>query len=252
MSNYGYCRVSIAPVREEQKDSAEMVTQILFGEIVEVVETDRQWRKVRNIIDGYEGWLDEKLLSSLTEKEMKRWFDLQSPIFNSTLALGSSTGEILLSKGSMLPFENDTDDFPIGKDLYQLDAKIETAPQNIKEIALSYLNAPYLWGGRTTFGIDCSGFTQMVYRFMGYSLPRDAYEQAEDGIEIEFKDQQVGDLAFFKNVSGKITHVGIILENNQIIHAHGRVIVDELKTEGIYNQEKQQITHQLYQIKRCL
>jgi hypothetical protein len=252
ISNFGYCRVSIAPIRSEQKDSAEMVTQLLFGEIVEVIETDRQWRKVRNVIDGYEGWVDEKLLCGLTEKEMKRWFDDQTPVYNSTLLIDSKTERLTLTRGAMVTSDAADQTFQIGNDQYTKLTKPEPIPQSIVDIALSYQNVPYLWGGRSNFGIDCSGFTQMIYRFKGYSLPRDAYQQAEDGVEIEYKEKQVGDLAYFTNTSGKITHVGMVLENNHIIHAHGRVIVDELRTEGIFSVEKQHISHKLFQIKRCL
>jgi len=112
------------------------------------------------------------------------------------------------------------------------------------------LNAPYLWGGKSFFGIDCSGFTQQVFRFLDKRLPRDAYQQAEEGMTVEFDETEVGDLAFFANASGKITHVGIILENMQIIHAHGAVRLDELTKEGIFSADKGGITHYLTVIKR--
>ncbi len=245
-----YCQVSIAPVRAEAKDSAEMVTQLLFGEIIELIESDRQWRNVRNIIDGYSGWVDEKLLSPLTEKEMKRWFDRQEPVYNSISTVQTKLGKTTLTKGAFLPNSTTGGQFIIGKESYHLLNEKTIVPADIEQIALSYLNAPYLWGGRTNFGIDCSGFTQMVFRFLNYNLPRDAYQQAEDGQEVQFANVQKGDLAFFDNDAGKITHVGIILDAQRIVHAHGSIRIDQFKKDGIYNGERQLLSHKLCLIKR--
>jgi gamma-D-glutamyl-L-lysine dipeptidyl-peptidase len=119
-----------------------------------------------------------------------------------------------------------------------------------QEFALTYLNTPYLWGGKSPFGIDCSGFTQQVFRFKGINIPRDAYQQEELGILIEFDDVQEGDVAFFSNDKGKITHVGIILNDKQIIHASSWVRIDQLKYDGIYTSDTSEKTHQLASIKR--
>mgnify|MGYP003978580471 FL=1 len=120
----------------------------------------------------------------------------------------------------------------------------------ITENAMMYLNSPYLWGGRTPFGIDCSGFTQMVYRLQGIDLPRDAYQQAEVGTTLSFvEESEAGDLAFFDNAEGKVIHVGIILDNNHIIHASGKVRIDRIDQQGIFNKEEGKHTHKLRLIK---
>jgi cell wall-associated NlpC family hydrolase len=119
--------------------------------------------------------------------------------------------------------------------------------------AYMYLNAPYLWGGKSVFGIDCSGFTQMVYKLNGYKLLRDAAQQASQGEVLSFiEESEPGDLAFFDNEEGKIIHVGIMLENNYIIHASGKVRIDRLDHLGIYNAELNRHTHRLRVIKKII
>ena len=229
-----------------------MITQLLFGEIIELMETDRQWRKVKSYSDQYEGWIDEKLILPLTEKELKKWMDRQTLLFYSQYRLSTKTGDLLLTKGCFIPDVEANATVHIGNEEYQLLDVPCDIPNDIQAIAKSYLNAPYLWGGKTLFGIDCSGFTQLVYRFLSISLPRDAYQQAEDGVEIQLNDTQPGDLAFFDNEGGKIIHVGIVLDDQQIIHAHGQVRIDKLDAEGIYNTERSYYSHKLCLIKRYL
>jgi len=119
--------------------------------------------------------------------------------------------------------------------------------------ALIFLNAPYLWGGRTPFGIDCSGFTQIIYRLQGIKIPRDAYQQADLGTPLNFiEESEEGDLAFFNNNEGKIVHVGLIMKNNQIIHASGKVRIDKIDQKGIFNIEKNKHTHKLRIIKKLI
>lgn len=247
---YGYCRVSIAPVRSEAKDSAEMVTQLLFGEPVALIDEDRQWRKTRNLLDAYEGWVDEKMIEIIGSEELETWREIASPNFHPHAKISVSSNNMILTRGALLPQTLPNSIFEIDTTRYCLKSKNKTIPTDIAKIALAYLNTPYLWGGRSNFGIDCSGLTQMIYRFKGYALPRDAYQQAEYGREVTFENKAKGDLAFFENDSGKITHVGMVLENNQIIHAHGQVIIDELKKEGIYSEKRELFTHKLCLIKR--
>ena len=116
-----------------------------------------------------------------------------------------------------------------------------------------YLNSPYLWGGRSPFGIDCSGFTQMVFKLNGIKLPRDAYEQAEIGKTLNFiEETQKGDLAFFDNEEGKIIHTGIIIDKNKIIHSSGKVRIDNLDHYGIFNAETGKYSHNLRLIKKVV
>ncbi len=247
---FWYCGVSIAPVRSEPKDSAEMITQLLFGEIVELMDADKQWRKVKSYSDQYEGWIDEKLIHPLTEKELKKWMDKQTLLFDSQFRINTKAGDILLTKGCFIPGVEAKAPVHIGNEEYIFTESPSTVPNDIQTIAKSYLNAPYLWGGKTLFGIDCSSYTQLVFRFLSISLPRDAYQQAEDGAEIQLEDAKLGDLAFFDNEGGKIIHVGILLDNQKIIHAHGQVRIDKLDSEGIYNTERAYYSHKLCLLKR--
>jgi cell wall-associated NlpC family hydrolase len=153
-------------------------------------------------------------------------------------------------KGSMIPFQA-IENFKIGQDEFALPALKNSIDQkNAYEIAKEYLNAPYLWGGKTPFGIDCSGLTQMVFRFLDINLPRDASQQADTGALVEFEDILPGDLAFFHNKDGKIIHVGILNGVDSIIHASGMVRIDKFTSEGIIHDESGVKTHQLNCIKR--
>lgn len=256
---FGICNLSLVPVRAEASDKSEMVNQLLFGETFEVIGTKQQWKKVRLHYDDYEGWIDEKQFKELTNEQYQA---LQStPIFVNLDLL-----QIILFQNSMMPlvlgcnlpfFANKT--CKIGTDEYQYDGHVSdvSVPDSNKHLlvenANKYMNAPYLWGGRSPFGIDCSGLTQIVYKLSGIKLKRDAYQQAEQGHTLNFLEEaEPGDLAFFDNEEGRITHVGIVLPNRQIIHAHGRVRVDSLDHHGIYNIATQKYSHKLRLIKRLI
>jgi gamma-D-glutamyl-L-lysine dipeptidyl-peptidase len=245
---FAFCSVSLSPLRENPSDSSEMTSQLVFGEIIQIIELDRQWRKVKSNVDNYVGWMDEKSLTILSESEMTKWADQQTLLYNPFSIIESKEGNIPLTKGSFVSKNGAT--FKIGAQTYKLlDEKIDPS-NDLAEIAKSYLNAPYLWGGKTLFGMDCSGFTQMVYRFMGRSIPRDANLQSEEGETIGFENQREGDLAFFINDKGRIHHVGIILDENQIIHAHGWLRIDKMDETGIYRRNDSGYSHKLEFIKR--
>jgi hypothetical protein len=249
-SPYFFCQYSLCPIRAQNQDSSEMLSQLFFGEVVELIEKDKQWLKIRTYKDNYTGWVDEKFLLALTDKEMRRWVDNQTEMYDSVINIEGPKGPMTLTKGAFLHFNRDEITFSIGNFSFNVNTIRTKNPSKLTEIAMSYLNAPYLWGGKSLFGIDCSGFTQLVFRFLDKRLPRDAYQQAEEGMTVVLGDAEIGDLAFFANASGKITHVGIILENNKIIHAHGAVRLDELKKEGIFSVDKGAISHYLTVIKR--
>ena len=244
----GYCYVSVSPVRAENRDQSEIVTQLLFGEVVTVLEQSAPWVKISSIADGYEGWVDIKHIKKLTSKEMRRWLEGLDYVRNRERLLQTPWGKQWICRGSFVPAGEQH--FNIGNDHFEwLDPE---APQfeDIWSCALNYLNAPYLWGGKTPYGIDCSGFTQAVYRFFDINLPRDASQQVLDGSEVEFEEIEKGDLAFFHNDSGKITHVGILDDEGHILHASGHVRRDFFTKDGIVHNETGSVTHQLSIIKR--
>lgn len=245
-----YCKVNISPVRAENKDSSEMVTQLLFGETVHVHETTGSWCKITVYSDNYEGWVDVKQIGLLTQKEGTRWMDARIPETQLMRQIQTPWGKQWLSRGAYVPAE-DSGSFKIGDDSFSFfDKAASSAYRSPAELAAEYLNTPYLWGGKSPFGIDCSGLTQIVFRFFDINLPRDAYQQAEHGMEITFEEAETGDLAFFSNDQGKIIHVGIVLEDQKIIHASGQVRIDTLTASGIVNEQKKVITHTLSNIRR--
>lgn len=247
---FAYCKVSISPVRAEAKDAAEMVTQLLFGEVVTILERTDKWFKVQSYSDNYIGWIDPKQIQSLSKKETNRWLDGLSFQRELQTILETPWGNQTIHKGSFVPFSNE-ESFNIGNDQFKpLHISEFFDTQNPYEIATEYLNTPYLWGGKTPYGIDCSGLTQMVFRFLDINLPRDAYQQAEYGTEVDFEDLQSGDVAFFHNDNQRIIHVGVADGQGKIIHASGQVRIDQLNSKGIYREDTNEQTHQLNCIKR--
>ena len=233
------CNVSVAPVRAESSDKAEIVTQLLFGESLSVLEVTSNWTKIKIDFDGYEGWMDTKQYSLASEEYLlNRRVNLITENFQSHIL---KDGKMLLSIGSEVDFETISTQ------------KSENLRQNIITTAKEFLNVPYLWGGKSFFGIDCSGLTQLVYKVNGRKIPRDTYQQGELGKVLDFvEESQAGDLAFFDNSEGRIIHVGIMLNSHQIIHAHGKVRIDELDSTGIFNKEKNTHTHKLRFVKNLL
>lgn len=246
----GYCKVSISPVRAENRDASEMVTQLLFGELVHVHEISGPWCRITVYNDNYPGWVDAKQIGLLTSKESVRWQDAMSPETALARQIETPWGRQWITRGAFVAHDA-SNTFSIGGDRFSFpdDAPVKryASPQ---ELALEYLNAPYLWGGRNPFGIDCSGFMQVVFRCFGINLPRDASQQAEHGADIPFGEAEPGDLAFFSNDAGKVIHVGLLLEDQQIIHASGQVRIDTLAASGIVHHEKKEITHTLCGIRR--
>lgn len=244
---YGICIISLAPGRSEPSDKAEMVTQILFGEHFSIVQKKRKWSKVKLVADGYECWIDNKQYKPISKS-----------VFDSINENGESTRQLddvmaitingqkqYLLKGSLI---NQT---VLSKFKVDIQTSIPSAIMRPVQYARQYLNAPYLWGGRSPFGIDCSGLVQMSYFLSGKPMPRDAYQQAELGETIDFIEEATeGDLAFFDNEEGRIVHVGFIINGGSILHASGKVRVDKIDHQGIYNKELKTYTHKLRIIKR--
>ena len=237
--NKGICNVSVAPVRADKTDKAEIVTEMLYGESADILEVINNWTRIKMHYDGYEGWIDTKQITLVTDDFLaKRKTHLVTEPFQSRVM---ESGKMLLSMGSEVSFET-------------IHAQRGTTlRQSIVETAKEFLNVPYLWGGKSFFGVDCSGFTQLVLKVHDIKYPRDAYQQGEVGEPLGFiEEAQPGDLAFFENSEGRIIHVGFMLENNQIIHAHGKVRIDTLDSSGIFNMELNKHTHKLRFIRNIL
>ncbi|MCK5774658.1 MAG: C40 family peptidase [Bacteroidales bacterium] len=250
--NYGYCHLSIIPLREKPLDTSQMTSQLLFGDVFEILETiSDNWIHIRNAWDDYEGYMDPKQQISINEAEYNL---LRKDIkTNKTLIeVISSQGKMLLPPACSFPSKHfNINDFSIeiNSELQALNKTISLS--EISLLANSFLNAPYLWGGKTPFGIDCSGFTQSIYKICGIKLKRDASQQAKQGKTLSFIEEcQAGDLAFFDNEEGDIIHVGIILDEQKIIHASGKVRIDKLDHHGIYNEDLKKYTHQLRLLKK--
>ncbi|OMQ11658.1 C40 family peptidase [[Flexibacter] sp. ATCC 35103] len=252
---FGICNLAIVPVRSEPSDRSEIVTQLLFGEHIEILERQNQWARIKIQYDDYEGWVDSKQYQVISEAHYNQLSN-DAIILNADLIDYISAPENLLLPiplGASLSFLNNNE---INTANFEFEGTKTsgTKPKSaLINTAFMYLNAPYLWGGKTPFGIDCSGFTQMVYKLNGYKIHRDASQQALEGEPLSFiEESEAGDLAFFDNDEGNIIHVGIIMDNNYIIHASGKVRIDRLDHLGIYNPEINKHTHKLRVIKKII
>lgn len=235
----GICSVTVAPVRAEASDRAEIVTEILFGESADILEVNKNWTRIKMHYDGYEGWMDTKQLRPVTDEVLtKRKVTVVTEDFSSVLM---NDGKTLLSMGSEV-------EFPTVASRRSHDVR-----ESIALTAKEFINVPYLWGGKSFFAVDCSGFTQLVYKIHEIKLPRDASQQVNVGESLSFVgESRPGDLAFFENQEGKIVHVGIMLDNQRIIHASGKVRIDTLDSTGIFNKELNKHTHKLRVIKSVI
>jgi len=265
MIKYAVNKLSVIPVRKEAKEQSEIISQLLFGELCKIIDKHKGWRKIVCAHDDYEGWVDHLQLTIIDEAE----FDTlkQSPFACSIELVQYATSKerhVPILTGSSL-YNHDGMNFSILKEKFIYNGQSYINDQTTDKVKVlekcvhKYVNAPYLWGGRSPFGIDCSGFTQVVYKIIGIQLKRDAYQQMEQGRFIDFvNESKTGDLAFFENEDGKITHVGIILPNDDmpqerlIIHSSGRVKIDKIDHYGIYSADTQKYTHKLKCIKRLL
>ncbi|MBE7689416.1 C40 family peptidase [Tenacibaculum piscium] len=275
--SFGICNLSSIPMRFEANDTSEMVNQVLFGEHFKVLEKKDNWTKIELAFDKYQGFIDTKqyqeisqeIYNNLSSEEHKNYagdfinlVDFEDDFYLDFENDNSKNQQKLtIPLGARLPFLKDGE-FNIKLKKYTYQGKIYDKKQDITKTAMLFLNVPYLWGGKSVFGIDCSGFTQMVYKLCGYTLLRDASQQATQGTSVSFiEESKTGDVAFFDTCfdtsfddekSAKITHVGIILDNNTIIHAHGKVRIDTLDHNGIYNTDSKKYTHKLRIIKRFI
>lgn len=229
-----HCPLAVIPVRKEPSDKSEQVNQLLFGENISVLEAQAKWSLIRSQ-EGYEGWVDNK---QIQQGEIKHEWLVVEPFIH----FDQGGNIMLLPFGSRVPKNTD------GATPY-----LTASPTSLVDIGMKYLNSPYLWGGRTLMGIDCSGFVQQVFGFHGLQLARDAWQQAEIGQTLLLPSEaHAGDLAFFDNAEGRIIHVGLLIDDRHILHASGQVRIDLLDQEGIFNRELGRYTHKLRLLKRVI
>jgi len=270
--DHGICLQSVVPVRSEPSHKVEMCTQLLFGELYSVLQAEPEWVKIKLEYDNYEGWINVKAHSALDEPEFEHLLhagarcslDLVQLVTNETkkeqfpVLYGSSlpgieefrmeiAGEVWVYDGqvSMISdFEEGDEEGP--GDLMEL-------KHDLVHDAMQFMNAPYLWGGRSLFGIDCSGLVQMAYKLKNIRLPRDASQQAEQGEPVtSLEEAEPGDLAFFENEEGKICHVGILIDRQKILHCSGKVRNDIMDQQGIFHNNLHEYTHKLKMIRRVI
>lgn len=263
MKEYVVNHCTVTPVRQEPSEGSEQLTQLLFGEVCEVLERLSRWTKIRSTVDGQEGWVDFKMLTSTDIQYLIS--DIRTVVsVPMAVATDMETGEeLMLTLGTRLPnyahgtFEVFNKKFLINPMQAMKLVNAEATGAEICAVAQSLLNAPYLWGGKNVMGMDCSGFTQVVYSVFGVNLLRNAREQITQGVLVpSLTEAQAGDLAFFDHAdrdpqATNVSHVGILLDNKKIIHCSGCVHVDDIDEMGIHLPNGE-LTHHLVQIKRYL
>jgi gamma-D-glutamyl-L-lysine dipeptidyl-peptidase len=251
--NFAVCHIAMMPLRREARHGSEMVSQVLFGELFEVFESKEHWHKLRCDYDGYEGWAFSRELRDVNEDYVSK-FRTEKPVYAD---INASLSRIPF--GARLPLYSDGS-IRLGDEIIAFEGNLfegvheaaHTSGNAIIQTAQRYLDAPYLWGGRSMSGIDCSGLTQMVFKLNGIALPRDAYQQAEKGETVNsLAEAKAGDLAFFAEVE-RVTHVGILTGDGHILHASEYVRMDKIDENGIFNRALNAYTLKVKSIKRFL
>ena len=242
---YGIVNLSLVPVRRKNNAKSEMISQFFFGELIEINLKKKNWSLVISNIDKYKGWIRTSHFLPISKSDYlklnnkkKKFSNTEISISNKNIRKYTIPSGSLISNCDYLGFSYDFNNARFN---------------NVEEISLTFLNSPYQWGGKTKFGTDCSGFVQTVFKIYGKILPRDAYEQALEGVEVSsVKNSKTGDLAFFGKKTNVITHVGIIISANKIIHSSGMVRIDKINDDGIFHQDSKEVSHYLKLIRRII
>lgn len=247
--------VPVAPLRTEPAHKSEMSSQLLFGEKVTFLESNHDgWQKVKVKYDDYEGWIQKGQLITIDEHKFNKtdtiltadWLnEIDFNGYKMCIPMGCSLSAF---NSGITPWSKNTVKFKGSQ--WNIE-EAEFSDKLLKQTTYKFLNTTYLWGGKSVFGIDCSGFVQTILKLFNVKVLRDAWQQAESGETVDFLESaKCGDIAFFDNEEGRIVHTGILLNSNEIIHASGKVRLDKIDNEGITNQETNERTHQLRIIKR--
>lgn len=259
---YGISEIATIPVRKEPAEASEMLTQVLFGETFKILEEIPRWIRIRLDYDGQEGWIDWKMATLVSELWYKQSLTAPSAVVAERICTVTTKQEevIPVSFGASLPFfDLKKKTFQIGDKHYNLNGKIFVHQdklsfrEELAALACSLRGASYLWGGKGAMALDCSGFTQILYKTIGIRLLRNAREQITQGKAIASLDATLpGDLVFFNHDGGNVSHVGMVLSANKVIHCSGIVRVDRLDTKGIFNADRDEYSHELCGIQRYL
>ncbi len=248
---FGICSLSVIAIRSSGDEVSEMVSQVIYGEHFKILERRKFYSKIRHAFDDTEGWVLNNQIHVIEERVYKAIENFKNPAYASDLVSFVSTKSDVLIPIMMGSDVHNTSALPNNFEGSFVNEK--QAKTKLISVALLYLNAPFLKGGRTPFGLDCAGFTQMVYKINGHQLKRNAIEQSAQGEALSFiEESEPGDLAFFDNNEGIINHVGIIMNDNYIIHTHGKVRIDRIDHTGIFNTETRTYTHSLRVIKKII
>ena len=249
--HYGICHLSIVPLRDSASHQSEMISQLLYGEHFKVLEERAQFSRVRNAFDDFEAWIDNKQFRKIEEAE---YYSLNGD----NIQLSSDLIEYITDENGLLMPISLGSSLNYSKNLlHRFEGEFDNASARSKKdlihTASLFLNSPETSGGRTPFGIDCSGFTQAIYRINGYKIKRKASEQAMQGEALSFiEESEPGDLVFCDDNDGMINHVGLMMQDNYIIHVDGKVRIDRIDHSGIFNIDLRKHTHKLRVIKKII
>lgn len=248
---YGICHLSIVPLRASASHESEMTSQLLYGEHFKILEERAKWSRIRNAFDDFEAWIDNRQFKKIEEEEYYSLQEEGNKLSSDLIEYITDENGLLMpiAMGSVLNYSNRLQHLFEG----QTKTITKATKENLIDTSLLYLNSPHIWGGKSPFGIDCSGFTQMVYKLNGFRISRNAADQAKQGEALSFiEESEPGDLAFFDDNEGLINHVGIIMKDNYVIHVDGRVRIDRIDHSGIFNAELRRHTHKLRVIKKLI